>query len=64
MNKTTEGTMNQQGALDVLISVAEEACRKGVFSLKNAKVVAEAVEVLQTPTRPETPETTEVPKKK
>ena len=64
MNKTTERTMNQQGALNVLINAAEAACQKGVFSLKDAKVVAEAVEVFQTPTPPETPETHGVPKKK
>ena len=66
--KPTEEKMNQQGALNVLISAAEAACSKGVFSLKDAKLVAEAVEVFQVPATPEevpaTPEQTKVSKNK
>ena len=68
MNQPTEGTLNQQGALNVLISAAEAACQKGVFTLKDAKLVAEAVEVFQVPEAPEevpaTPEQTKVSKNK
>lgn len=46
--------MNQQQGLQILIQAAEAACLKGVFDLKNAKLVAEAVELFTKPQENET----------
>jgi hypothetical protein len=63
MNQQSKGELNQQGALNILISAVEAACMKGLFTLKDAKLVAEAVEVFQTPATPEVvPETSDVSK--
>jgi len=60
--------MGQNTAIHILVNAAEAACQKGVFTLKDAKLVAEAVEVFQVPETPEevpaTPEQTKVSKKK
>lgn len=44
--------MEKQEALNVLINTAEAAQQKGIFNLKTAKLVAEAVETLRPEDKP------------
>lgn len=43
--------MTQEQALKTLINVAEAACTRGLFTLAEAKAVAEAVQVIITPVK-------------
>lgn len=45
--------MNQQQALQFLIQAAEAACLKGVFTLKDTKLITEAVELFTKPQQDE-----------
>ena len=54
--------MTKEQALQIVLQAVEVAQQKGSFTLKDAKVIATAVEVLSTPTTEvkETPKTEEV----